>query len=94
MEKKELYILSEKDIIGAFEKEGIKIDEPSYDMGCICYSVLEGEEKFEEISEKHCWVAEYVIAKNLFEGAKDGYLFCPDGDQSLPGEFNFVPIYK
>lgn len=94
MEKETLYILSEEEIVGAFEKEGIKIDEPSYDMGCICYSVLEGEDKHDEIMEDYGCVAEHVIAKHLFDGAECGYLFCPDGDQDLPGEFNFVPIYE
>lgn len=93
MKEFKLYTISEEEIIDAFKKAGVEVDYVYGYMGCVSPQ-LKNEDDWDELYEKYEYPTGQIITKYAFGLGDDmgGYLFCPDGDQSLPGDFCFIPI--
>ena len=93
MQEFKLYTLSDEEIINAFKKEGVEISYVDGDKGCI-YPKFKNKADWEKLKKKFQYPISQVIAQNALGLGDDmtGYLFCSDGDQSLPGFNCFVPV--
>lgn len=100
MKEFKLYTVSEREIIDAFAKEGIEISFVDCDKGIVYpelkteTDVLLWDKKDEEFCDgKKYFLMDYIMCKHLLNiEPRECYIFAPDGDQSLPGLFNIVPL--
>lgn len=100
MKEFKLYTVSEQEIKDAFSKEGIEISFVDWDKGNV-YPSSNGEDGsslWRKKSEELCkdgkyWLMDYIVCKHLLNiEPRRCSIFAPDGDQSLPGLFNIVPL--
>lgn len=93
MKEFKLYVLEDKEIKDAFKKEGIEILYLDGEKGRI-YPQSKNEDDWDKLSKKYKFPIQQIIARHALGLGDDmtGYLFGPDGDQSLPGFNCFVPV--